>query len=103
MTAILEAHDLVKHYEVGRGMFSPPGTVRAVSGISFALEEKKTLAVVGESGSGKSTLARMLTLIEPPTAGRLSIAGNDVTGASGAQLKALRSTVQMVWRGLSEP
>jgi len=98
MTAILEAHDLVKHYEVGRGMFSPPGTVRAVSGISFALEEKKTLAVVGESGSGKSTLARMLTLIEPPTAGRLSIAGNDVTGASGAQLKALRSTVQMVFQ-----
>ena len=99
MTApILEAHDLVKHYEVGRGMFSAPGTVRAVSGISFALEERKTLAVVGESGSGKSTLARMLTLIEPPTAGRLSIAGKDVTGASGAQLKALRSTVQMVFQ-----
>lgn len=99
MTApILEAHDLVKHYEVGRGMFSAPGTVKAVSGISFALEERKTLAVVGESGSGKSTLARMLTLIEPPTAGRLSIAGKDVTGVSGAQLKALRSTVQMVFQ-----
>ncbi len=99
MTApILEAHDLVKHYEVSRGMFHASGTVRAVAGISFTLEERRTLAVVGESGSGKSTLARMLTLIEPPTAGRLSIAGNDVTGASGAQLKALRSTVQMVFQ-----
>jgi dipeptide transport system ATP-binding protein len=97
-TPILQAHDLVKHYVVGRGMFSPPGTVKAVAGISFTLEERKTLAVVGESGSGKSTLARMLTLIEPPTEGRLSIAGNDVTGASGAQLKALRSTVQMVFQ-----
>ncbi len=98
MNPILEAHDLVKHYEVSRGMFAPTGTVKAVAGISFALEERKTLAVVGESGSGKSTLARMLTLIEPPTAGRLSIAGKDVTGAGGAQLKALRSTVQMVFQ-----
>jgi dipeptide transport system ATP-binding protein len=97
-TPILQAHDLVKDYMVSRGMFSPPGTVKAVAGISFTLEEKKTLAVVGESGSGKSTLARMLTLIEPPTSGRLSIAGNDVTGAAGAQLKALRSTVQMVFQ-----
>jgi dipeptide transport system ATP-binding protein len=79
-------------------MFSGNGTVKAVTGISFTLAERKTLAVVGESGSGKSTLARMLTLIEAPTAGRLSIAGKDVTGASGAQLKALRSTVQMVFQ-----
>ena len=97
-TPILQAHDLVKDYMVSRGMFAPPGTVKAVAGISFTLEEKKTLAVVGESGSGKSTLARMLTLIEPPTSGRLSIAGNDVTGAAGAQLKALRSTIQMVFQ-----
>jgi dipeptide transport system ATP-binding protein len=99
MTApILEAHDLVKHYEVARGMFSAPGMVQAVAGISFTLEEKKTLAVVGESGSGKSTLARMLTLIEPPTAGRLSIAGTDVTEAAGHRLKLLRSTIQMVFQ-----
>ncbi len=98
MNPILEAHDLVKHYEVGRGMFSAPGTVKAVAGISFTLEERKTLAVVGESGSGKSTLARMLTLIEPPTSGRLSIAGTDVTDASGHRLKLLRSTVQMVFQ-----
>ena len=99
MTApILEAHDLVKNYVVSRGMFAPPGTVKAVAGISFSLEERKTLAVVGESGSGKSTLARMLTLIEHPSAGHLSIAGKDVTRVDGAELKALRSTVQMVFQ-----
>ncbi|MDK9697727.1 MAG: dipeptide ABC transporter ATP-binding protein [Siculibacillus sp.] len=99
MTApILEAHDLVKNYVVSRGMFAPPGTVKAVAGISFSLEERKTLAVVGESGSGKSTLARMLTLIEHPSAGSLSIAGKDVTRVDGAELKALRSTVQMVFQ-----
>ncbi len=98
MNPVLEAHDLVKHYEVGRGMFSAPGTVKAVAGISFTLEERKTLAVVGESGSGKSTLGRMLALIEPPTDGHLAIDGHDVTGVSGSRLKGLRRAVQMVFQ-----
>ena len=70
---VIEAQDLVKTYEVGRGLFSPPGVVRAVSGISLSLAPRRTLAVVGESGSGKSTLGRMLALIEPPTGGHLAI------------------------------
>jgi dipeptide transport system ATP-binding protein len=95
---VLEAHDLVKTYEVARGFFSPPGLVRAVSGISMRLEPRRTLAVVGESGSGKSTLGRMLALIEPPTDGRLAIDGVDVTGVAGSRLKALRRSVQMVFQ-----
>ncbi len=97
-TPVLEAHDLIKTYEVGRGFFAPPGVVRAVSGISLTLAPRKTLAVVGESGSGKSTLGRMLALIEPPTDGHLAIDGVDVTGVYGARLKALRRSVQMVFQ-----
>ena len=44
---------------------------RRVGGVSLHARAGKTLAVVGESGCGKSTLARMVTLIEPPTAGTL--------------------------------
>ncbi|MER2605145.1 MAG: dipeptide ABC transporter ATP-binding protein [Siculibacillus sp.] len=95
---VLEAFDLVKTYEVGRGFFSPPGLVRAVSGISLTLGARRTLAIVGESGSGKSTLGRMLALIEPPTDGHLSIDGHDVTGVAGHDLKKLRRTVQMVFQ-----
>ena len=47
----------------------------------------RTLAVVGESGCGKSTLARLVTLIEPPSAGRLEIDGIDV-GARHARASA---------------
>ena len=46
-----------------------PAMLRAVDGVSFALEPGKTLAVVGEFGCGKSTLARLVTLIEQPSAG----------------------------------
>ncbi|MBT9289277.1 dipeptide ABC transporter ATP-binding protein [Prosthecodimorpha staleyi] len=95
---VLEARDLHRTYQVSRGMFAPTADVKAVAGISFSVRPGKTLAVVGESGSGKSTLGRMLTLIETPTDGRLAIDGIDVTGSTGATLKALRRKVQMVFQ-----
>ncbi len=61
---LLESDDLVRHYDVNRGIDKPGATVKALDGISFALETQKTLAVVGESGCCKSTLGRQLTLIE---------------------------------------
>jgi dipeptide transport system ATP-binding protein len=72
--------------------------VHALAGVSFTLEAGKTLAVVGESGCGKSTLARVLTLIEPPSAGRLLIAGQDVALADEARRRELRRQVQIVFQ-----
>jgi dipeptide transport system ATP-binding protein len=108
MTAIVEAKDLARHYDVSRGPFRGSATVRALAGASFTVEAGTTLAVVGESGCGKSTLARLITMIEPPTDGTLTINGQSVAGeaagghASGrpdkAVLKALRKTVQIVFQ-----
>ena len=66
---LLEAHDLTRHYRVSRGYFAGHATVRALDGVSFSLEQGRTLAVVGESGCGKSTLARQVTMVETPTSG----------------------------------
>ena len=66
---VVEAKDLRKVYPIRRGMFREPAQLQAVGGVSFTLEEGRTLAVVGESGCGKSTLARMVALIEKPTEG----------------------------------
>jgi dipeptide transport system ATP-binding protein len=95
---LLEATNLQRHYSVSRGAFSKPASLHAVDGASFTLEKGKTLAVVGESGCGKSTLARMITMIEPPTSGELTIAGSRVDGASAQTLRALRPRVQMVFQ-----
>ncbi|MDT8343994.1 MAG: dipeptide ABC transporter ATP-binding protein [Thermohalobaculum sp.] len=83
---VLEADNLTRIY----------GAVKALNGASFTLDRGKTLAVVGESGCGKSTLARSLTMIEPPTSGRLLIDGAEVTGK--ALTPALRRKVQMVFQ-----
>jgi len=95
---VLDARDLARHYRVGRGLFRPAATVKALDGVSFTLQPGRTLAVVGESGCGKSTLARQLTLIEPPTSGALRLDGHDAATAPAATLKALRQRVQMVFQ-----
>ena len=95
---LLEASSLTRHYAVSRGLFRPKGLVRALDGVSFSVDEGRTLAVVGESGCGKSTLARAVTMIEKPTAGELRIAGVDVVSAASGTLKRLRPLVQMVFQ-----
>ncbi|MCV2421345.1 peptide ABC transporter ATP-binding protein [Paucibacter sp. DJ2R-2] len=95
---LLQAENLSRHYRVSQGLFQPKATVRALDGVSFSLRPRQTLAVVGESGCGKSTLARQLTLIEPPSAGRLLLGGEATADADGARLKALRQQVQMVFQ-----
>jgi dipeptide transport system ATP-binding protein len=96
MTPAVAAQDLARHYTVGGGLFSAAATVKALDGISFTLEPARTLAIVGESGCGKSTLARLVTMIEPPSAGTLRIAGQDALGE--AERRALRDKVQIVFQ-----
>ena len=95
---LLRADDLARHYEVRKGLFAGTATLRALDGVSFSVGAGETLAVVGESGCGKSTLARQVTLIEPPTAGHLTIAGRDVAGADKATIREIRRNVQIVFQ-----
>lgn len=95
---LLEATGLRREYQVSRGLFGPRAQVQALAEASFTLAPGETLAVVGESGSGKSTLARLLTLIEPPSAGTLKIDGADVTHADAALRRRLRREVQIVFQ-----
>jgi ABC-type oligopeptide transport system ATPase subunit len=59
--AVIEAEGLTKHFRAKSGVFGGDrGVVRAVDGISFAIEPGQTLGVVGESGCGKTTTAKLV-------------------------------------------
>ncbi|MDH3318743.1 MAG: ATP-binding cassette domain-containing protein [Betaproteobacteria bacterium] len=55
------------------------GAKRAVDGVSFAVERGEVLGFLGPNGAGKSTTMRMITGFFPPTSGRVSVGGHDVT------------------------
>ncbi len=95
---VVEAKDLKRVYEISRGFMRAPDHLQAVGGVSFSVKAGKTLAVVGESGCGKSTLARMVSLIESPTSGQLSIKGVDAVQAPQQERLGLRKAVQLVFQ-----
>jgi glycine betaine/proline transport system ATP-binding protein len=75
------------------------GCVAAVADASFEVAEGEIFVVMGLSGSGKSTLVRCLTRLIEPTAGRVRIAGTEVTDADQAALRELRRhKVSMVFQ-----
>ncbi len=98
MTPVLEAKNIVRNYYLPGGLFKKERTVHAVKGVSFSVEQGKTLAIVGESGCGKSTLARIITMIDPASGGDLFIDGKKVDIAAGDLTPEMRRKVQIVFQ-----
>ncbi len=100
MAALLEVHDLKKHFPVNQGVFlSHLGkTVKAVDGVSFAVDQGETLGLVGESGCGKSTTGRCINRLLDATAGAISFEGVDVRSLRRKALKAYRRDVQFIFQ-----
>jgi oligopeptide transport system ATP-binding protein len=83
----LEVKGLVKHFPVTGGLLGrQQGVVRAVDGVSFAIQRAETLGLVGESGCGKTTISRMVLKLLEPTFGSIRLSGVDVTTLSAAQM-----------------
>ncbi len=69
---LIVAEKLSKDYQVGEV------TVRALKGVSFAIEPASFVSFVGPSGSGKTTLLNLVGCLDKPTEGSLQVAGTDV-------------------------
>ena len=64
--------------------------VKALDGVTISVNSGEFVAVVGTSGSGKSTLLHMLGGLDTPTAGRVIVDGNDISGMKKDELTIFR-------------
>ena len=71
MSALLNVEDLVVRY----------GTAVAVDGVTLSVGERERLALIGPNGAGKSSIINAVCGLVKPAAGRVVVAGEDVTGA----------------------
>jgi putative ABC transport system ATP-binding protein len=82
---VVEVVEASKTYDLG-------GTVEALAGVSLSLPRGSYTAVMGPSGSGKSTLLNLVGALDTPTAGRVVVAGHEVSSASERERAALRGS-----------
>lgn len=105
---VAEARDLSVHFQLQGGALSRllgigARRVKAVDGVDVQLRRGEVLGVVGESGSGKTTLGRALLGLAPATGGTLTYhptsgGTQEITRLKGAELRRLRTDVQMVFQ-----
>ncbi|MBF9043459.1 dipeptide ABC transporter ATP-binding protein [Rhodobacterales bacterium HKCCE4037] len=93
--AILRIEDVHRHYPGAREGFHRGPPVRAVNGVSFAIQRGESLGLVGESGCGKSTLTRTILGLDPLTSGQITLNGNPV---SPTMPRAHRADMQVVFQ-----
>jgi oligopeptide/dipeptide ABC transporter ATP-binding protein len=96
-TALLEIRDLRTHF------FTQDGVVKAVDGVSFSVDDGKTLGVVGESGCGKSiTAMSILRLVGRPgriVSGEILLNGRDLTRVSEDEIRDVRgNAISMIFQ-----
>lgn len=112
MTSLLEIHDLTVVYPTSHGPLT------AVAGVSFSVEEARTLSLIGESGSGKSSIARAICGLHRPDSGEVRVLGIDIAregknhavaaGANGIQIVFQDPVGALdprwpIWRSVIEP
>ncbi|MFE7295695.1 methionine ABC transporter ATP-binding protein [Streptomyces sp. NPDC057579] len=86
---VIELHDISKEFT--------GGTV-AVDRVTLAVEPGTVFGIVGHSGAGKSTLLRLINLLETPTSGTVTVAGQDLIALGARELRAARRNIGMVFQ-----
>ncbi len=82
------------------GIHKSFGKLEVLRGIDLTLAEHEVVCLIGASGSGKSTLLRCVNVLEPIDAGRIAVAGEDVT-ARGVDVNRIRREIGIVFQSFN--
>ncbi|MCL4132574.1 UNVERIFIED_CONTAM: hypothetical protein GTU68_004842 [Idotea baltica] len=90
-TTAVHVEDLHKSY----------GDLDVLKGVSIDAHDGDVISIIGSSGSGKSTFLRCINLLELPSAGSITIAGEEVKVADAKQIQRLRTNLGMVFQSFN--
>jgi polar amino acid transport system ATP-binding protein len=76
------------------------GPLEVLRGVDLELAEHEVVCLIGASGSGKSTLLRCINLLEPVNAGRIVVAGDEIT-ARGVDVNRVRRRIGIVFQAFN--
>jgi ABC-type microcin C transport system duplicated ATPase subunit YejF len=94
---LLSVKDLKVHYPIRRGLLKRiVGYVKAVDGVSFDIQQGKTLALVGESGCGKTSLGKSLLNLIEAWEGDVMLDGNELY--NGNKINCRRAEMQIIFQ-----
>jgi len=97
--SLLEVKNFKVYYPIHKGIFKRVvDYVRAVDGVSFSLQQGKTLALVGESGCGKTTLGKALLNLIASHSGEVLLNGDNLHDLKGEALRQKRAEMQIVFQ-----
>ncbi|MBI2294459.1 MAG: ABC transporter ATP-binding protein [Betaproteobacteria bacterium] len=96
---LLAVRDLQVHFPVHRGLLKRVvARVKAVDGVSLAIESGRTLGLVGESGCGKTTVGKGILRLVEPTGGEVLFDGADLARLGHGELRSRRKHVQIIFQ-----
>ncbi|YAR62494.1 ABC transporter ATP-binding protein [Bacillus cytotoxicus] len=96
---LLEVKNLKTYFPVKGGVFRRTiGHVKAVDGVSFAINKGEVFGLVGESGSGKTTIGKTILRLVPKTEGEVKFKGEDIHLLSKEKSRKYRPNMQLVFQ-----
>ena len=96
---LLSVNDLKMYFPIKKGFIRQTvNYVKAVDGVSFAIERGETLGLVGESGCGKTTIGRCVVRAYTPSGGNLMYDDVDLATLSESELKQYRRKIRMIFQ-----
>ena len=96
---LLAVDELQVHYRLARPhLFAPRPVLRAVDGVSLAVDRGRTLGLVGESGCGKTTLGLSVLRLVEPTGGTITFDGIELQSLDAEALLDVRRRIQIIFQ-----